>query len=92
MLTQPAGLVYDPYDATLTPDEFILRRSGEWLSLSLFFQMSEPDRAEFVFKTAAEVMEVMYDLPPRVQIDRPSAKEKAAPAPAEVDEMAAALQ
>jgi hypothetical protein len=83
---------YDPDDATLTPDEFILRRSGEWLSLSFFFQMPEPDRPEFVFRTAAEVMQVMNDLPPKVQIIRPSAKEKAAPAPAEVDEMAAALQ
>jgi len=83
---------YDPDDATLTPDEFILRRSGEWLSLSFFFQMPEPDRPEFVFRTASEVMQLMNDLPPTVQIVRPSAKEKAAPAPAEVDEMAAALQ
>jgi hypothetical protein len=83
---------YDPDDAKLTPDEFILRRSGEWLSLSLFFQMPEQDRPEFVFRTAAEVMQVMNDLPPKVQIIRPGAKEKAAPAPAEMDEMAAALQ
>jgi hypothetical protein len=83
---------YDPDDATLTPDEFILRRSGEWLSLSFFFQMPELDRPECVFRTAAEVMQVMNDLPPKVQIIRPGAKEKAAPAQAEVDEMAAALQ
>jgi len=83
---------YDPDDPTLTPDEFVLRRSGEWLSLCLLFQLPEPDRPEFMFKTAAEVMKVMYDLPPTVQIVRPNAKEKAAPAPAEVDEMATALQ
>ena len=83
---------YNPDDATLTPDEFILRRSGEWLSLCLFFQLPEPDRAEFVFTTAAEVMKVMNDLPPTVQIVRRSAKEKTAPATGEVDEMAAALQ
>ena len=83
---------YDPEDPKLTADEFILRRSGEWLSLSFFFQMPEPDRPEFVFRTAAEVMQLMNDLPPKVQIIRPGAKEKAAPAPAEVDEMAAALQ
>jgi hypothetical protein len=83
---------YDPDDAMFTPDEFILRRSGEWLSLSIFFQMPEPDRPEFVFRTAAEVIQVMNDLPSKVQIIRPGAKEKAAPAPAEVDEMAAALQ
>jgi hypothetical protein len=83
---------YDPDDAKLIPDEFILRRSGHWLPLSLFFQMPEPDRVEFVFRTAAEVMHVMNDLPPKVQIIRSSAKEEAAPAPAEVDEMAAALR
>jgi hypothetical protein len=82
---------YDPDDAKMTPDEFILRRSGEWLSLTFFFQMPEPDRAEFVFRTAAEVIQVMNDLPSKVQIIRPGAKEKAVPVPAELDEMAAAL-
>jgi hypothetical protein len=64
---------YDPDDATLTPDEFILRRSGEWLSLSSFYQLPEPDRAEFVFRTAAEVMQIMSGLPSKVQITRPCA-------------------
>jgi hypothetical protein len=82
---------YDPDDATFTPDEFILRRSGEWLSLSSFYQLPEPDRAEFVFRTAAEVMQVMNDLPSKVRILRPGAKEKAAPAPAEGDEISAAI-
>jgi hypothetical protein len=82
---------YDPDDAKLTPDEFILRRSGEWLSLSLFFQMPEPDRADFVFQTAAEAMQIMNGLPPKAQILRPGAKEKAASAPAEVDVSDAAL-
>jgi hypothetical protein len=66
---------YDPDDATLTPDQFILRRSGEWLSLSSFYQLPEPDRAEFVFRTAAEVMQVMNDLPSKVRTIRPGAKE-----------------
>jgi hypothetical protein len=83
---------HDPDDATLSPDEFILRRSGEWLSLSSFYQLPEPDRAEFVFRTAAEVMQVMNDLPPKVRIIRPGAEEKAAPAPAEADGMGAAIQ
>jgi len=83
---------YDPDDAKLTPDEFILRRSGEWLSLSFFFQIPEPDRANFVFPTAAEVMQIMSSLPSKVQITRPGSEEKAAPATAEVDEMVAVLQ
>ena len=83
---------YDPDDATLTPDEFILRRSGEWLSLSSFYQLPEPDRAEFVFRTAAEVMQIMSGLPSKVQITRPGVETKTAPATAEADEMAAVLQ
>ena len=83
---------YDPDDAKMTPDEFILRRSGEWASLSLFFQLPEPDRAEFVFRTAAEVMHLMNNLPPKVQILRPGAREKATPAPTEAGEIPAALQ
>ncbi len=82
---------YDPDDATSTPDEFILRRSGEWLSLPPFFRcQSRTTRVRFPDRGG--VMQVMNDLPPKVQIIRPGAKEKAAPAPAEVDEMAAALQ
>ena len=84
---------YDPEDMTLTPDEFVLGRSGKWLSLSFFYQMPVPERrAEYVFGTAAEVMQIMSNLPPKVQIFRPGAREKAAPVPAEKDEMAAALQ
>jgi hypothetical protein len=83
---------YDPDDAELTPDEFILGRSGEWLSLSFFFQMPEPDRANFVFSTAAEVMQIMSSLPSKVQITRPGVEKKAPPATAEADEMAAVLQ
>ena len=83
---------YDPDDATTTPDEFILCRTGEWLSLSFFFHLPEPDRSNFVFHTAAEVMEIMNGLPSKVQISRPGAEKKAGPAIAEVDEMAAVLQ
>ena len=83
---------YDPDDAKMTPDEFILRRSGEWASLSLFFQLPEPDRAEFVFRTAAEVMQLMNNLPSKVQVLRPGAKEKTTPAPTEAGEIPAALQ
>jgi hypothetical protein len=84
---------YDPEDMTLTPDEFVLGRSGKWLSLSFFYQMPVPERrAEFVFGTAAEVMQIMSDLPPKVEIIRPGDDAKAGPAGAEADEMAAALK
>jgi hypothetical protein len=84
---------YDPDDATMTADEFVLGRSGKWLSLSYFFRMPVPERrAEFVFGTAAEVMQMMSELPPKVVMFRPGAAGEAPPPAPEADEMAAALQ
>jgi hypothetical protein len=84
---------YDPEDPKVTPDEFVLGRSGKWLSLGLFYKMSMPERrAEFVFGTAAEVMQVMSNLPAKVQVIRPGASAEAEPATPEPDEMVAALQ
>jgi hypothetical protein len=73
---------YDPADATPTPDEFVLGWSGEWLSLSFFFEMPTAERrAEFVFSTAAEVMQIMNNLPANVTIIRPGNKNKGEPVP-----------
>jgi hypothetical protein len=73
---------YDPEDLKMIPDEFVLGRSGKWLSLGYFFRMPVPERrAEFVFGTAAEAV-----------IFRPGDAAGAAPATAETDEMAAAFQ
>ena len=83
---------YDPEDPKVTPDEFVLGRSGKWLSVGLFYKMPVPERrAEFVFGTAAEVMQMMSNLPPKVQILRPGTAAQSEAAP-ENDEMAAALQ
>src|SRR5580765_2622373 len=44
---------YDAQDLTMTPDEFVLGRSGKWLSLGYFFKMPVAERREeFVFGTA----------------------------------------
>ena len=57
---------YDPEDPKVIADEFVLGRSGKWLSLGLFYRMPVPERrAEFVFGTAAEVMEMIRNLPSR---------------------------
>jgi hypothetical protein len=83
---------YDPEDMTVTPDEFVLGRSGKWLSLAHFYRMPVPDRrAEFVFGTAAEIMQMMSDLPSKPQIIRPGKAPDGAPDTPENDEMAAAL-
>src|SRR5206468_1395175 len=55
---------YDPADAKMTPDEFVLGRAGHWLPLGRFFKMPVADRrAQFVFGTVAEVMRIMENLP-----------------------------
>jgi hypothetical protein len=84
---------YDPEDPKVIADEFVLGRSGKWLPLGLFYRMPVPERrAEFIFGTAAEVMEMMGRLPSKVQVVRPGAPAEAEPAATEPDEMAAALQ
>ena len=78
---------------TMTPDEFVLGRSGKWLSLGHFFKMPVPDRrAEFVFGTAAEVMQMMSDLPTKAQVFRPPAKGTPATPDRAADEMANAFR
>jgi hypothetical protein len=60
---------YDPEDMRMIADEFILGRSGKWLSLGLFYKLPVAERrAEFVFGTAAEVIQMMSDLPSKVRM------------------------
>jgi hypothetical protein len=83
---------FDPEDLTMTADEFVLGRSGKWLSLSYFYKMSVPERRnEFVFGTAAEVMQIMEQLPSKAALIRPGSKDQFPSAP-QSDEMAAALR
>lgn len=83
---------YDPEDPKVIAEEFVLGRSGRWLSLGLFYKMPVPERrAEFIFGTAAEVMQMMQSLPPKPVIVRPGADEEVEQGAPEGDEMAAAL-
>ena len=84
---------YDPEDPKVIAEEFVLGRAGKWLSLGLFYKMPVPERrTEFIFGTAAEVMQMMHNLPSKPVIVRPGADEQAESAAPEGDEMAAALQ
>jgi hypothetical protein len=84
---------YDPEDPTVTPDEFVLGRSGRWLSLSLFYRLPVPERrAEFIYTTAAEVMETMSKLAPKPQLIRPGKDQAVAAALPDEDEMVQALK
>lgn len=81
---------YDPSDLRAEPDEFLLGKSGTWISLGLFYRLPKDVRqAEFVFATAAEVVELMAALPsePRMFAREPEEP----PAAAEDDELTEAL-
>jgi hypothetical protein len=84
---------FDPEDLTMTPDEFVLGRSGKWLSLGHFFKMPVPDRrAEFVFGTAGEVMQMMSDLPSKARVFHPPATQSSPAADPAADEMSNAFR
>jgi hypothetical protein len=84
---------YDPEDMRMITDEFILGRSGKWLSLGLFYKLPVPERrAEFVFGTAAEVIQMMSDLPSKVvMFARPETQDAGPPQPGS-DEMLSAIE
>lgn len=78
---------FDPNDLTMTPDEFVLGRSGQWLATKFFYRLPVAERrAEFVFGTAAEVMTLMQSLSPNPVVMRPG-REPEAGASAQPDEM-----
>ena len=84
---------YDPEDMKMIAEEFVLGRSGKWLSLGHFFRLPVPERrAEFIFSNMAEVIQLMRNLPSKAELLRPGSKGAPAPAPTDSDEMAAAFQ
>jgi hypothetical protein len=76
----------------------VLGRSGKLLSLRHFFKLPIAERREeFVFGQAGEVMQMMSNLPSKVQLFGRANEEAAAASvegekPAEPDEMAVAFQ
>ncbi len=71
---------YDPQDLQMRGDEFLLGRSGQWLSTGLFLKLPvELRRAEFVFGTAAEVMKALETLPGRALVWRTGYETSLAP-------------
>jgi hypothetical protein len=83
---------FDPEDMTMTADEFVLGRSGRWLSLGYFYRMPVPERRnEYVFGTAAEVMQIMEQLPSKVVLLRLGTKDQPSAAP-QSDDMLAAMK
>ncbi|MFN0068552.1 MAG: hypothetical protein ACKVYV_13050 [Limisphaerales bacterium] len=83
---------YDPGDYTMTPDEFVLGRSGKWLSLGQFYKLPVAERrTEFIFGTASEVMKVMEGLPAKAEVLSADAPSGAAAPEGEADDMSTAL-
>jgi hypothetical protein len=72
---------YDPADPTTAPDEFLLGKSGRWITTAFFLTLPvAARREEFIFGTAAEVIEVMESLPSKAAVLRPG-EELAPPEP-----------
>ena len=84
---------YDPGDMKMIPTEFVIGRSGKWLALGHFYKLPVADRrTEFVFGTAAEIMQMMSHLPSKVEMFGEAKTEPAESAVPANDEMAAAFQ
>lgn len=78
---------YDPHDLKARYNEFVLGRSGKWLSLSMFFKLpNDIRRQEFIFGTAAEVIQMMDSLRgnPEIEHGQPSHEPDEAPEIAEL--------
>jgi hypothetical protein len=83
---------YDPQDMKMIPMEFLIGRSGQWLPLAHFYKMPAPERrAEFIFGTAAEVMQLMGALPSRPAILGRDTRGTIEPKPDD-EEIAAAIE
>jgi len=84
---------YDPEDMKMIAEEFVLGRAGKWLSVGLFYRMPVAERrAQFIFGTAAEVMQMMSNLPPKAVLLKAGAEKPDETAAPETDEMVAAIQ
>jgi hypothetical protein len=83
---------YDPQDVKAIPTEFLIGRSGQWLPLAHFYKLPVPRRREeFIFGTAAEVMQMMSDLPSKPAILGHDTRTTIEPTPDD-DEIAAAIE
>lgn len=83
---------YDPEDMKMIPTDFLIGRSGKWLRLAHFYKLPVPDRrAEFVFGTAVEVMQMMRELPSKAAILKPNARTTTEPTSDDI-EIAAAIE
>ena len=84
---------YDPQDMKVVADEFVLGRSGKWLSIRHFYKLPVAERREeFVFGQASEVMQMMSNLPSKVEMFGRAKEETVEPAVPADDEMATAFQ
>jgi hypothetical protein len=69
---------FHPADPTLPPDEYVLGRSGGWLSLAHFYRLPALERREeFLYGTAAEALQVLAGLTWRVELIRPGEPDRA---------------
>jgi hypothetical protein len=64
---------YDPEDPTMTPEDFLLGKSGAWLATKWFINLPVAERRqEFIFATSAEVITLLESLTRGVNVTRPT--------------------
>jgi len=62
---------YDPEDWAMTPEEFLLGRTGEWLPVGKFFRLTSAlRRRQFIHPTVAALMQVLRSLPAQASVMR----------------------
>jgi hypothetical protein len=84
---------YDADDFKMTPGEFLLSSSGQWVALEFFYQMPIAERrAMFIFGTASEVMQILEDLPAKPVVIRPGGEIPQVAVAPENDDMLTAFQ
>lgn len=60
---------YAPDDLAMRAREFLLGRSGKWLAVEILLKLpTELRRAEFVFETASEAMQLIQSLPTKAAV------------------------
>jgi hypothetical protein len=86
---------YDPQDFKMRYDEFVLGRSGNWITVAVLLKLPrEVRRNEYIFGTASEVIHLLQNLHGQAEVITSSAEANAlsTAAASEPDDLKAAFE